>query len=340
MMKVLSATGALSAGAIAALLVGCGGSQSTIVPPPTRPNAAQLPDDHGGCPTSHCIVVANAATSVGGAILFFARNANGNARPMGKIEGSLTQINYPTGIAMDSAGNVYVANASARSITVYAAGALGNIAPLRTVSGSKTQLEEPTGVAIDGNDRLYVVNNHGNSITEYDANANGNVQPRRVISGIKTTLSYPWGIALDANSNIYVTNGLSSIDVYGAKAKGNAPPERVISGQLTQLAQAEGLAVDSAGYIYAASPGSGLMLVFAPGADGNVAPARTESEPWLYSPDGVALDARGKTYVSDGCSDNPNFVAVFAAGANDDPALRTIEGRKTKLTCATSISVR
>src|ERR1700690_360129 len=103
MMKVSSATRAFSAGAIAALLVGCGGSQSTIVPPPTRPNAAQLPDGRGGGPTSHCIVVANAGPSAGGAILFFARSANGNAHPVGKIEGPLTQINYPTAIAMDSA---------------------------------------------------------------------------------------------------------------------------------------------------------------------------------------------------------------------------------------------
>ena len=114
----------------------------------------------------------------------------------------------------------------------------------------------------------------------------------------------------------------------------------MISGQLTQLAQPQGIAVDAAGYTYTANPSAGSVLVFAPGADGNVAPARMESEPYLYSPDGVALDAQGKMFVSDGCADNPDFAAVFAARANDAPPLRTIEGGKTKLSCATSIFVR
>jgi sugar lactone lactonase YvrE len=340
MMKVSRTARAFIGGAIAILLSGCGGLQSGVTSQPLAANVAPLPGDRGGCPTSRCIAVANETYAPGGYIVFFPRGANGNVRPQGKIKGSLTQLDYPFGIAMDSAGNVYAANSGASIITVYAAGAEGNIAPIRIIAGSKTQLEEPTGIALDGKGRLYVVNNHGNSVTEYGANSNGNVRPLRDINGIQTMLNYPSGIALDSKSKIYVTNGTTSINVYAAGAKGNAGPQRVISGQLTQLAQPEGIAVDPAGYTYVANWDGGTMVVFAPGANGNVAPVRTESEPYLYAPDGVALDAQGKTYVSDGCSDNPNFVAVFAAGANNAPALRTIEGHKTRMTCATSILVR
>lgn len=340
-MKISSATRVLGAGSIAVLIAGCGGWQSSLTTePPAQLNAAPLARDRGGCPTSRCIAVANEASIPGGYIVFFPRGAHGNVRPQGKIEGSLTQLDYPTGIAMDSAGNVYAANASGSSITVYAAGAEGNIAPIRTIAGSKTQLNEPTGIALDGKGRLYVVNDRGNSVTEYGANANGNVPPLRAITGIETMLKDPWGIALDAKSDVYVTNGASSINVYAAGVKGNTAPQRVISGQLTQLAEPQGIAVDGSGYTYAANWEDGTVVVFAPGANGDVAPARMESEPYLYSPDGVALDAQGKTYVSDGCADNPNFVAVFAVAANNAPPLRTIEGHRTKLTCSTSIFVR
>ncbi len=341
MMKASSVAVALSGSAIAVLLPACGvleGAGASRLP--VLPVAGPFAGAHRGCPTSRCIAVANAASTSRNDIVFFSRGANGNVRPAGEIEGSLTQLNYPAGIAMDQAGNVYAANASAASITVYASGAEGDVAPIRTISGSKTQLAEPTGIALDGNGRLYVVNNRGNSVTEYAAGSNGNVRPLRIITGSGTMLNYPWGIALDTKSNIYVTNGISSINVYAAGAKGNASPERVISGQHTELAQPEGIAVDAAGYTYAANWEGGTMVVFTPGADGDVAPARMESQPYLYSPDGVAIDAQGKTYVSDGCADNPNFVAVFAAGANDAPPLRTIEGKKTKLTCSTSIFVR
>jgi hypothetical protein len=81
------------------------------------------------------------------------------------------------------------------------------------------------------------------------------------------------------------------------------------------------------------------LLVFAPGANGNDPPAREDSF-GLYGPDGVAVDASGRAYVSNGCQDNPAFVAVYADGANGGGPVRTIEGRKTKLNCSTSILVR
>ena len=41
-----------------------------------------------------------------------------------------------------------------------------------------------------------------------------------------------------------------------------------------------------------------------------------------------------------GCADNPAFVAVYAAGANDAEPLPTIEGGKTKLNRSIGLIVR
>ncbi len=332
---------ALSGGVAAALLSACGGSQSGVYPRTVaQQDVGPRAGAANGCPMSDCIAVANGqAEKYAGSILFFRRNANGNVRPVDRIEGSRTQLDYPIGIAMDSAGNLYAANWLNGSITVYAASAEGNVAPVRTIAGSQTKLRGPTGVAIDGEGDLFVVNSAGNRITEYAPNSNGDVRPVRVISGNRTLLSGPWGIALDSSSNIYVTNGGNSITVYAANAKGNAIPERVISGSLTQLGEPEGIAVDASGYAYVANWDAYTLLVFAPGANGNEPPARVDTS-GLYGPDGVAVDARGRAYVSNGCQDNPAFVVVYAAGAVNAEPLRTIEGRKTRLNCSTSILVR
>ncbi|MGB8149679.1 MAG: hypothetical protein WCE97_00630, partial [Candidatus Cybelea sp.] len=99
-------------------------------------------------------------------------------------------------------------------------------------------------------------------------------------------------------------------------------------------------AVDASGYAYVANWEESSLVVFAPGANGNEAPARQDSS-GLYGPNGVAVDIRGTTYLSNGCQDDGAFVAVYAEGANDAGPLRIIEGKKTKLDdCATSIVVR
>jgi DNA-binding beta-propeller fold protein YncE len=55
-----------------------------------------------------------------------------------------TGLNNPIGVALDSAGNLYVANFKGHSITVYASGASGTVTPTRTVSGNFTGLGFPT----------------------------------------------------------------------------------------------------------------------------------------------------------------------------------------------------
>lgn len=228
-MKSMSGWCTLSGCMFAASLAGCATSQNTIYPGSLGPRDGGSRLVAGDkCPTAHCIVVGNALsdrTYNAGSILFFSRNANGDVRPDGGIEGTRTQLQNTAGIAMDSAGDIYAANSSANSITVYAAGAEGNVAPIRTIAGSQTKLDNPTGIALDGKGDLYVADDAGDRVTVYAPNSNGNVHPLRTISGSRTMLGYPWGIALDSQSNIYVTNLTSSVAVYAAHAKGNASPK-------------------------------------------------------------------------------------------------------------------
>jgi len=72
---------------------------------------------------------------------------------MATISGPLTQLDLPSGIAVDSGGNIYVANDGSDGngvdmIAVYPPGSNGNVAPTFTISGSLTGLSQPVGIAL------------------------------------------------------------------------------------------------------------------------------------------------------------------------------------------------
>jgi len=230
------------------------------------------------------IYVANVfggGTSGYGSILIFAPDANGNVAPVATIEEGL---NYPFGVALDSSGNVYVANNQGESVTIYAA---KTYKPIGRIYGDNTQLY-PVGLTLDSSGQLYVVNSNPSGsgrgwITVYSPGANGNVKPIRQISGHRTGLWNPLGgIGLDGSGDLYVTGDgyrkPKAILVYRAGARGDAKPIRRIAGSKTQLDGVDGLALDARARVYVTttSPLSGptAVLVFAPNADRNVAPIR------------------------------------------------------------------
>jgi DNA-binding beta-propeller fold protein YncE len=54
-----------------------------------------------------------------------------NAAPIRKISGAATGLNLPIGLALDTAGTLYVTNQGDNSVTEYTAGADMNAAPIR-----------------------------------------------------------------------------------------------------------------------------------------------------------------------------------------------------------------
>ena len=168
--------------------------------------------------------------------------------PTATISGSDTGLATPYGIALDSSGNIYVADEFAGSVFVYAplgssTGPL-NEAPTATISGGNTGLKFPYGIALDSSGSIYVVD-VGNlsaspsispSVFVYPALGSStgllNKVPTATISTTKTTgLSFPQGIALDSSGKIYVADegdescdGTESVYVYPAGSNGKPPP--------------------------------------------------------------------------------------------------------------------
>jgi sugar lactone lactonase YvrE len=138
-----------------------------------------------------------------GDVQVFAAGSNGNVGSIRTIAGGATRLAGPEGVALDSAGHLYVANVTTNTITVYAAGASGNAAPIRTLRGSNTELDLPSGIAVDGLGYLYV--GTGDSLESpgthipvliFAPNADANAAPRATITLHGNGLAVPSGVAL------------------------------------------------------------------------------------------------------------------------------------------------
>src|SRR3989454_12224851 len=74
-------------------------------------------------PGGQALYVVNSGAN---SVAAYAPGASGDAAPTAGIHGgSNTGLNGPRGIALDAAGNIYVANYCVRTVTVYAPGEIG-----------------------------------------------------------------------------------------------------------------------------------------------------------------------------------------------------------------------
>jgi hypothetical protein len=278
------------------------------------------------CP---CLYVLNRPNKGRGSINIYARGSrgnvlpiNGSAAPAAVLSGSQTLLNRPTGIALDSAGNINVTDYGNASITTYAAGSRDNAKPTRVISGSNTDLYSPSGIALDGTGDVYVSNGgflgENASVTVYASDANGNATPIRMIAGTETGLHTPCGVGLDSAGSVYVVDCYyHDIAVFAPSANGNVKPIRKIAGPRTKLTWPIGITLSPHGQIYTVNqnnPHSSVEL-FAADAKDDAAPlARIYgSLTMLNGPNWIALDSKLNMYVTN--SGNTG-ITVYTARAN------------------------
>ena len=294
-------------------LVACGGgggssgSSPSNVPTPTPSGATPTssPTTSTATPTatpaaalpSQAIYVSNGNNgSANDNVLVFPVASSGNATPTSSIGGSNTNLALSEGIALDASGRIYVANAYPANVDIFAAGSNGNVAPVATITNAGSAFET-LGVAVDKAGNIYVTNQGGGT--------HGNVT------------------------------------VYAAGASGVATPTETIVGANTLLNGPQGIAIGANGNIYvtngSASGFSGsTVLVFAPGANGNVAPIATITSAGYTATSatiGIALDASQNIYVtSSGAGGSTASVLEFKAGSNGNVTpIITIAGSNTQM---------
>jgi DNA-binding beta-propeller fold protein YncE len=135
-------------------------------------------------------------------VTVFDGDAKGDVAPLRVIQGPLSQIDWPMGVAVDEVNNeIVVANNGDNSVLVFPRTAAGDVAPKRVIRGPLTGVKGPMGVAV-AKDEIYIANFGDHTALVFPRLAAGNVRPRRIVrnapAGRETSgFGNPYSVAYD-----------------------------------------------------------------------------------------------------------------------------------------------
>ncbi len=250
--------------------------------------------------------------------------------------GSAARFNFPAGVAVDTNGNVYVADhmsSTIRRVTpggvvTTLAGLAGNTGSANG-TGSAARFNYPLGAALDSAGNLYVADYNNDTIRKVTpaggswavttlAGLAGNTGSANG-TGSAARFNEPWGVAVDTNGNVYVAdsgnNTIRKVTPAGAvttlaglaSVAGSANG----TGSAARFNEPAGVAVDSAGNLYVSDynndtirqvtpVGTNWVVTTLAGLAGDTGSADgTNSAARFYNPWGVAVDTNGNVYVAD-----------------------------------------
>lgn len=243
--------------------------------------------------------------------------------------GIAASFDFPTGVAVDTSGNVYVAdygNNLIRKINLGGAVSTlagGGVCCSTNGTGTAASFSDPEGVAVDASGNVYVADEAsalirkitpGGAVTTLAGGGSGTATNG---PGTIASFSIPEGVAVDSSGNVYVADtgnslirkitpggAVTTLAGSGSNGASNA------TGTAASFYYPQGVAVDASGNVYVAdsanalirkiTPG-GVVTTLAGGGPGTATNATGTAASFDY-PEGVAVDSSGNVYVADGNS--------------------------------------
>ncbi len=232
------------------------------------------------------------------------------------------QFDEPASIALDSKGNLYIADSVNHRIRLFTGGNVTTVAGTGSPgfsgdgsSATSATLNFPEGIALDQAGNLYIADTGNHAIRKVDTSGNistivgqGGQIGAVGDNGPATTamLNHPAAVAVDSSGNIYIADtdnseirkvvGANIFCVLGCGITGGS------------LDHPRALAVDSAGAIYIADSQQHSIVKYSGvastviagtgfiGFGGDGGPAVNAQ---LNTPEGLVMDAAGTIYISD-----------------------------------------
>jgi len=303
--------------------------------------------------TSASYTIASAATGDAGTYAVIAANSAGSATsaaatltvnpaPDNPIGNTLLQ--FPVSIARDSAGDLFVADASSNTIRKITSGGmvttlagLSGVAGSRDGVGSGALFSQPGALTTDNAGNVYIADTGNATIRRIMPDGTvstlaGSSASRGNQDGVGNGASFnvPSGIAIDDAGNLYVTDAFNAtirkVTAGGAVSTlaGSAMNrgEADGTGSAAQFNYPNGVAVDSAGILYVADTyndtirevTAGGMVTTLAGSAGIVgANDGTGINALFNQPYDIAVDGAGNVYVAD--TANATIRRITPAGA-------------------------
>ncbi len=184
-----------------------------------------------------------------------------------------TGLNQPTRVAVDGAGDVFIADTGNNRVVKAPAGG-----GAQTTVG--TGLTSPRGVAVDGAGDVYIADSGNDRVVKVPA---GGAAQTTVGSG----LNAPASVAVDGEGDVFIADSGNRrvVQVYL-----NGAQTVVGSGWSDPV----GVAVDGAGDVFVADQGANRVVELLAGGGTRVA-----AEDGLNSPRSVAVDGAGDVFIAD-----------------------------------------
>jgi sugar lactone lactonase YvrE len=201
-------------------------------------------------------------------------------------------LKSPAGVAVDGAGDVFIADTSNNAVTEFPAG--GGAAVTVAIGAIQPPLSAPAGVAVDGAGDVFIADTGNNRVVEVPF-VNSALSPAGsmiVASGLKN----PASVFVHTNGDLYVADtGDNTILVYpaydGTSNNGAAfgAPSKLGVGLSSPLA----VTVDGPGNVYIADSGNNQIVEYPLGAEQEIVAAD------ILTPSALATDSSGSLFVVD-----------------------------------------